>query len=227
MHHCSADTPTRNFWYLRFFGKLFQIVFFIKVYLREILIPLILGTWNNSHAKFFLETSNFLYLKIGIFHYVLVHSDILIHLFSISLLGKNLVGQDAVVSSAKFSYQAPGRSQCIISYTHINLSSIINTNITINLSINLVNINTNISVSIDTLHAKRKTLHSGTFQPGHFFKTIQKLWQSRKFADYSERFSFYPMASQVVAQLQNFQTSQKILISDTNCSICPETKTVP
>ena len=35
------------------------------------------------------------------------------------------------------------------------------------------------------------------------------------------------MASQVVAQLQNFQTSQKILISDTNCSICPETKTVP
>ena len=34
------------------------------------------------------------------------------------------------------------------------------------------------------------------------------------------------MASQVVAQLQNFQTSQKILISDTNCSICPETKTL-
>ena len=35
------------------------------------------------------------------------------------------------------------------------------------------------------------------------------------------------MASQVVAHLQNFQTSQKILISDTNCSICPETKTLP
>ena len=85
----------------------------------------------------------------------------MIHLFSISLLGKNLVGQDAVVSSAKFSYQAPGRSQCIISYTHINLSRVINTNITITLSINLVNINTNISVSVDTLHAtKKKTLHS-------------------------------------------------------------------
>lgn len=165
---------------------------------------LILGTWNHSHAKFFSETSNFLSLKIGTYQYVLIHWDILIHLFSISLLGKNLVGQDAVVSSAKFSYQAPGRSQCIISYTHINLSSIINTNITINLSINLVNINTNISVSVDTLHAKRKKpcTHSGYFLIIRNFSawplfldypktlTIQKIcWLFRKIFILSNSFS--------------------------------------
>ena len=73
---------------------------------------------------------------------------------------------------------------------------------------------------------KEKPCTPELFSLATFFRLSINFDNPENLLTIQQRFSFYPMASQVVAQLQNFQTSQKILISDTNCSICPETKTV-